>query len=623
MTGGACGAKHRGVDVFDEVDHRLSGELRADFERRRSLPADPLPLGVTIVLAGHRGAGKSRLLPLLAQKLGRPAVDLDLELEKVHGRPLKKWVEEDVLAFRHAEREGFRQVPAGAVVAVGGGFLSSSAEVLTGCLTVLVPVSFETYVDRLLADDSRPRLKPELKVEEELREVYFEREQRHRMAAPLKLVDFLLRAERGHRARRVVTLPPGADATQFAWAAKHDGADLLEVRTDLTPVEYDLRRAARALPLLVSERGPKIPDAWRALATLVDAPDGGDLVSFHAPAPMTTQQALAHWSATPLGRLVKHVEPLGPPGDAARLFATHKALCEVFGAGKVTVLAQGPLATPFRALLARHNALDFLALDPTWMAAPGQRLLADATREGRCAKHDTTTQRLGILGTHLGASRSPRLHPQPFDRLDLPADADVGALLSALHPHYRGFAVTNPFKKAAARAVGAKRQAVNTLLRTDTGWDAYNTDLEGALEVLLALVKPDEARRRRRARREGNAPVPGPLGADGVSVTVLGAGGVMEVLREAAEVLGVQLTVLQHASPFEHPLSGAVVWTWPPEVVPPKALAFKDAQVAVITYGPRGRAVAARVLGLGGTPKKLGHRWFIAQARRQQKLWEG
>jgi len=611
------------VDLFEELDPRQKDELRADFERRKDLPADPLPLGVTIVLAGHRGAGKSRLLPKLAQKLGRPAIDLDAGLAKSHGRELKKWVEEDVQGFRHAEREAFLGIPHGAVVAVGGGFLSANAEVLTGCVTVLVPVCFETYVDRLLSDETRPRLRPDLRVADELREVYFEREQRHRMAAPLKLVDFLLRAERGHRARRVVTLPPGADATTFAWAAKHAGADMLEVRTDLTPHEYDLRRTARALPLLVSERGnTPVPDAWRALATLVDAPEG-NLVSFHAGAPMTTQEALKHWSQVPLGSQVKHVEPLGDPGDAQRLFATHKALAEVFGTGKVTVLAQGALASPFRALLAQHNALDFLALDVSWMAAPGQRLVADAAREARCGRGDPMTERLGILGVHLSGSRSPRLHAQPFDRLDLPADADIGALLPALHPHYRGFAVTNPFKKAVARAVGASREAVNTLLRRDAGWDGYNTDLEGALEVLLALVAPDEARRRRRARHEGNAPVPGPLGKDGHTVTVLGDGGVAGVLKEAANILGVRLDIRRRASTFEHPIPGAVVWTWPPEVVPPQALTFRDAEVAVITYGPRGRSVAARILELGGTPRKLGHRWFIAQARRQRSLWEG
>ena len=92
-------------------------------------------------------------------------------------------------------------------------------------------------------------------------------------------------------------------------------------------------------------------------------------------------------------------------------------------------------------------------------------------------------------------------------------------------------------------------------------------------------------------------------------------------LREAAEQLGVVLTVKRHAE-ANGSINGAVVWTWPATVAPPPALRFENALVAVIAYGRPARAIAASVRERGGTALRLGPRWFIAQARRQRSLWE-
>lgn len=606
------------MDLFSEVDPRLAAELKADAERRCGEPVQPLPLGVSVVLAGHRAAGKSRLLPHVAALVGATPVDLDALIAVRAGRTLHDFVASDEPAFRAAEREAFLSLPRGCVVAVGGGFLSAHAEVLRGSVVVLVPITFETYCDRLRADTSRPRLRPALSLDEELREIYFEREEKHRAARPLSLVDFVLRARRGLRPRRVVTLPPAVDPNAFAWAARHAGADLLEVRTDLTPLEMELRPAARALPLLLSQRGPQVPEEWLPLAELVDQPLGpggqagqGDgrtaLRSFHADRPLDTRQALARWADVAPGGLVKHVEPLGSLHEAPRLFATQQALAERFGANRVTVLATGPLALPYRAVLAARNALDYLAFGGTWAAAEGQRQLADAAREWRArgavgpleppaATSRGSAARLGVLGCGVAHSRSPRIHPQPFDRLDLPANTDLAALLEALHPHYQGFAVTSPFKLAAAKAVEAKRRAVNTLVRTAAGWKSWNTDVEGAAAVLEVL--------------------------GGRRVTILGDGGVTDALREAARRAGVTLDVRRRGDSTGARLSGPVVWTWPAGVDAPAGLRFENATVAVIAYGPPAKRVAQRVLELGGQPLRLGARWFVAQARAQRKLWQ-
>lgn len=590
------------MTLLDQVDPRLQPLLRAEWERRRNERVEALPCDVTVVLAGHRAAGKTQLLQPVAKALGRHGVDLDAELVRRHQRPLREWLESDERDFRAAERDTFRSLPSGLVVAVGGGFLSLHAELLRGCVTVEVPISFETYVERLTQDPTRPRLRPELSLDEELREVYSEREFRHAAARPLSLIDFMLRLVRGRRPRRVVTLPPHAPIEVFAWRARHAGAELLEIRSDLHPAEIDLLPASRALPLLIARRTPRLTDAWRTRATLIDEPVGGlldpsSLRSFHSERPLRTQEALAAWDGVTAGSRVKHVEPLGNPRDFPRLLDTQEALIERFGLEHVTVLATGPWALPFRAVLAQRNALDYLALDSDWAAAEGQRLLADAVREAGQAQVDGKTRRLGILGQGLGHSRSPRLHQQPFDRIDLGVEAPLDELLDVLHAHYRGFAITNPFKKRVAVIAGAPMAAVNTLIRGAGGWHTENSDVAGA-EATLEKFLP--------ARR----------------VTVLGDGGVTAALRIAAENLQVELEVLTRAQITARPLKGPIVWTWPVLVEVPAALRFEDAQVAVIAYGVPARSIAREIVTRGGTPLRLGPRWFIAQARRQRSLWE-
>ena len=142
-----------------------------------------------------------------------------------------------------------------------------------------------------------------------------------------------------------------------------------------------------------------------------------------------------------------------------------------------------------------------------WKAAPGQRLLADATREARyphpvpLPEGEGMLGRLGILGTSIVHSRSPRIHRQPFDRIDIPEDAPVESLVDALLPHYRGFAVTSPFKIRLARHTGSPLDAINTLVRRRDRWESFNTDTDGARTVLERLGARDVLRARGRRRQ--------------------------------------------------------------------------------------------------------------------------
>ncbi len=415
-----------------------------------------------------------------------------------------------------------------------------------------------------------------------------------------------------HRPRRVVTLPPmlrGDAALAFLWDVKARGADVIEVRTDLHDASERVDHFAAVMDVLVSERGKPLPELWLAASTYADVelgdarPPGIRLVlSHHAKAPMTTEAARALWDGAevPADAWIKHVEPIDTPSEGVRLFETQAALRAAFGS-RVTVLGTGPIALPFRAVLAQRNAFDYLAVDPRFFAAPGQRFLDDAVRE---AKASASGPRKGILGSRIGHSRSPRIHRQPFDRIDLPSDAPVGELVEALRPFYVGFAVTSPFKKVLASHVGATTDAVNTLYRRNDRWAAANTDVDGARAVLESL------------------------GAK--QVTVLGEGGSTWAIRTAAADLGIALDVLRREGPggsreasseVAPPISGAVIWTWPDNVEAPAWLRFDGARVAVIAYGAPARRIAAEIVRRGGDPVRMGPRWLIAQARTQRQLW--
>jgi len=99
-------------------------------------------------------------------------------------------------------------------------------------------------------------------------------------------------------------------------------------------------------------------------AAVARPPYGAKVVSYDAgPAGTSHFLAMEFIEGTDLGKLVKQSGPLAEPKDFPGVLATQQALIERFGANHVTVLCTGPLALPFRAVLAQKNALDYLALD--------------------------------------------------------------------------------------------------------------------------------------------------------------------------------------------------------------------------------------------------------------------
>ncbi len=117
-----------------------------------------VPLVPPIVLLGPPGAGKSTLAPLLAQRLGFSAIDLD-ERARAHdlgadGLPRLRVREH--LALREAVDEG------AVVIATGAGVVDvdENHPLLRRCLVVVVDVDADTALVRLGDDVHRPWLPP-------------------------------------------------------------------------------------------------------------------------------------------------------------------------------------------------------------------------------------------------------------------------------------------------------------------------------------------------------------------------------------------------------------------------------------------------------------------------------
>jgi shikimate dehydrogenase len=225
--------------------------------------------------------------------------------------------------------------------------------------------------------------------------------------------------------------------------------------------------------------------------------------------------------------------------------------------------------------------------------------------------------RAAVLGRPVTHSLSPLLHRAAYAALglDWTYDAlDVGAedlpdLLAGLGAEWRGFSVTMPCKQAAVDVADVVEplprllHAANTLVRTEAGWRAENTDVTGVgMALQLAGVE--------RVTHAAILGAGGTAAAAAVALSSLGAQHVDVVVRNpdrAADLVGV-LRVLG-VSTSVTPLAEAdvdaplVVSTVPIDAQPDLlALPWRAGQTVLdVLYAPWPTPLAERVAGASGT----------------------
>lgn len=108
--------------------------------------------------------------------------------------------------------------------------------------------------------------------------------------------------------------------------------------------------------------------------------------------------------------------------------------------------------------------------------------------------------RCAVLGDPISHSLSPTLHRAAYAALGLPWDYDavrvssdeLSGFVGSLGRDWRGLSLTMPLKQVAAplcetvHAPATVVGAVNTMVRTSTGWSGHNTDVGGCVRALRA-----------------------------------------------------------------------------------------------------------------------------------------
>ena len=247
--------------------------------------------------------------------------------------------------------------------------------------------------------------------------------------------------------------------------------------------------------------------------------------------------------------------------------------------------------------------------------------------------------RAAVLGRPVTHSLSPLLHRAAYaalgltdwtyDALDVGAE-DLPVLLAGLGPEWRGFSVTMPCKQAAAAVADLVEplprllRAANTLIHTDAGWRAENTDVTGVgMALQLAGVE-----------KVGSAAIVGAGGtaaAAAVALSSLGAEHVEVVVRDPAragdltrvlDTLGVPVTVSTLATAV---LDAPVVVSTVPVDAQPDVLAlpWRSGQTVLdVLYANWPTPLARRVTEVGGTVSG-GLDVLFWQATQQVELMTG
>lgn len=113
--------------------------------------------------------------------------------------------------------------------------------------------------------------------------------------------------------------------------------------------------------------------------------------------------------------------------------------------------------------------------------------------------------KFAVIGDPVAQSKSPRIHNAwmkalgihgQYEAVRIPAGAFESGLKSLEKSGFRGLNVTMPHKLDAARVAIWRSElvqnlgAANTLVRTDDGWRAHNTDVDGFAGMAAQQIPP-------------------------------------------------------------------------------------------------------------------------------------
>jgi shikimate kinase len=132
--------------------------------RPESVPAEHLNLDRPVILVGLMGAGKTRVGRRLAERLGIPFLDTDIEIESETGKTITElFTQIGEPAFREGERRTIARLMRNgiSVIATGGGAFmdpQTRVSIRDQALSVWLRADLETLVARTARSQKRPLL---------------------------------------------------------------------------------------------------------------------------------------------------------------------------------------------------------------------------------------------------------------------------------------------------------------------------------------------------------------------------------------------------------------------------------------------------------------------------------
>lgn len=330
----------------------------------------------------------------------------------------------------------------------------------------------------------------------------------------------------------VVTLPSSAahDPLSFVAQAKEAGADLLEIRGDLTP---NVQPFDSLLPLIISPRNSGDALLARFQPTYIDL-EMGETISFSLSATLIRSFhdykktpdvseliAIANQCQREGADIIKIVTTINSYADLLILEKLHNAFSKE---QKRVILGMGIRAHYDRMLSPLRNELTYTYLDGDEPAAPGQVPISLYSKTKHC-KHP---RMFGILGSLGVKSSSPLIHNAFFEAHNIDAiftmflSDDLEDVMRFIRQvEVQGLSITTPFKKEIvsyfddldplARELGS----VNTAIVKNGNYTGYNKDMDGVRDGYDFL-------------------------APGSSVAILGSGGVVPAVIHACKQKGIE-----------------------------------------------------------------------------------
>ena len=329
----------------------------------------------------------------------------------------------------------------------------------------------------------------------------------------------------------VVTLPASAarNPSAYSVAAMKAGADILEIRGDLTP---GLRPFASSIPRMLSPRHGDLERLETAGAAHLDLDlnepgftvgSSQLIISFHDHYECPSREELLKIAVRARERGADIVKLAVTPREPAELLMLHELQEELQWTGPCAVLAMGPLARTNRILSPFRNALTYTCLKPEDATAPGQMTIDEHRRLEGVTEPDL----FGVFGGVDMQSSSPEIHNRLF-RLQRRRARYVPIPCSNLEDSFQamaalglqGCSITAPYKNTILSLLDDKDdmvvrgQAANTaVLQADGRWKGFQTDTAGIVRGYPELKGLK-------------------------NVTVVGSGGVVPAVLMAGEQLG-------------------------------------------------------------------------------------